>query len=436
MKHIFISYKKPEDGDFADLVANRIEKAGFSPWIDNDRLQVGKDWRIGIDQAIKESCALIIIMSPDARASEYVTYEWAYALGAEINVIPILYKKTELHPRLEALQYLDFTNFNHRPWDELIRAVSTATSKQDTPRYIKQAIDAINNVNTYDREGAINTLADAKYSEVLIEALSHPFQDVRSNASRALGKIKEEFAVPSLIAALHDQSADVRSSAAWALGAIGDSRAVPDLLQSMFDSSEEVRYNSIWALGEIQDVRAVPSLIEALHDQNEEICRKAAQALGEIKEAVPTLLETLRDPSTRVQHHVRQALVKITEARPSLLEALRDPDARVRSNVCLVLGALKDEASVPNLLEVLNDLDAKVRRNCSLALGEIKSPLAIPGLIKAVNDSDFAVRLNSIKALGAMKAVEAIPVIFEATKDPNEDLQKVAQRALKRINKF
>ncbi len=39
MKHLFISYKKSDDGDFADAVANRIEKAGFSTWIDNDKLQ-------------------------------------------------------------------------------------------------------------------------------------------------------------------------------------------------------------------------------------------------------------------------------------------------------------------------------------------------------------------------------------------------------------
>ena len=106
MKHVFVSYKKPEDGDFADLVVSRIEKAGYSPWIDNDKLEAGKDWRNDIDQAIRESCALIVIMSPEAGKSPYVTYEWAFALGAGINVIPVLLKKTELHPRLEALQYL------------------------------------------------------------------------------------------------------------------------------------------------------------------------------------------------------------------------------------------------------------------------------------------------------------------------------------------
>src|SRR5215831_19481494 len=94
MKHIFISYKKPEDGDFAEMVFSKIEKAGISPWIDNDKLEAGTDWRNDIDQAIRESSALIVIMSPDAKNSQYVTYEWAFALGAEINVIPLLHRLT------------------------------------------------------------------------------------------------------------------------------------------------------------------------------------------------------------------------------------------------------------------------------------------------------------------------------------------------------
>ena len=61
MKHIFVSYKKPEDGDFADLVVNRIEKAGYSPWIDNDKLEAGKDWRNDIDNEDIQKMAYAVI---------------------------------------------------------------------------------------------------------------------------------------------------------------------------------------------------------------------------------------------------------------------------------------------------------------------------------------------------------------------------------------
>lgn len=128
-KHVFISYKH-EDSDFAEILRNRVEKAGFKTWVDTDGLPAGEDWRAEIDQAIKGAFALIVIMTPEAKASEYVTYEWSFAWGAQVKVIPVLLKHTPLlHPRLEALQYLDFSNFATRPWDKLIaRLKDTADS--------------------------------------------------------------------------------------------------------------------------------------------------------------------------------------------------------------------------------------------------------------------------------------------------------------------
>ncbi len=125
MSHIFISYKS-EDGDFADVLISKLEREGYSTWVDNDRINAGEDWRNNIDQAIKEAFSLIVIMSPEAKASEYVTYEWAFAWGARVKVIPVLFKPTELHPRLETLQYLDFTSRTSRPWDKLFKVLKNA----------------------------------------------------------------------------------------------------------------------------------------------------------------------------------------------------------------------------------------------------------------------------------------------------------------------
>ena len=88
-------------------------------WIDTDRLDAGVDWRQEIDESIKTALAVIAIMSPEARASEYVTYEWAFAWGTGKRIIPIMLRETSLHPRLATLQYLDFTNRNARPWPKL-----------------------------------------------------------------------------------------------------------------------------------------------------------------------------------------------------------------------------------------------------------------------------------------------------------------------------
>lgn len=105
-----------------------------------------------IDLAIKDAFALIVIMTPEAKASEYVTYEWAFAWGVGVKVIPIMLKTTPLHPRLEALQYLDFTNLKTRPWERLIEEVKGAESAPlahsvriplNAPPFIRQAVIAL-----------------------------------------------------------------------------------------------------------------------------------------------------------------------------------------------------------------------------------------------------------------------------------------------------
>ena len=117
--HVFISHHG-DDGDFAEVLKLNLQKAGVDAWIDTDRLRVGDDWRSEIDEAIRSATALIVVMTPSAKDSEYVTYEWAFAWGAGVKVIPILLSTTQLHPRLDSLQYLDFTNRRARPWSRLI----------------------------------------------------------------------------------------------------------------------------------------------------------------------------------------------------------------------------------------------------------------------------------------------------------------------------
>jgi len=121
--HIFISHAK-DDGDFAELLKLKLEREGHDAWVDSDRLDPGLDWRSEIDQAVRDAVAVLAIMSPEARASEYVTYEWAFAWGCGTKVIPIMLKQTTLHPRLATLQYLDFTNRIARPWDRLFGVLS------------------------------------------------------------------------------------------------------------------------------------------------------------------------------------------------------------------------------------------------------------------------------------------------------------------------
>lgn len=129
-KLLFVSHSKV-DGDFAELLKLKLERDGYSVWIDVDRLGPGVDWRQEIDEGIKNSKALIAVMSPEARESEYVTYEWAFAWGTGVKIIPVMLRQTTMHPRLATLQYLDFTNRIARPWSKLLSAVGTNMAVSD-----------------------------------------------------------------------------------------------------------------------------------------------------------------------------------------------------------------------------------------------------------------------------------------------------------------
>ena len=69
-------------------------------------------------------------MTPDARKSEYVTYEWAFAWGKGKAIFPVMLKQTQLHPRLESLQYLNFTDRTVRPWEKLIDSIKSAQNNK------------------------------------------------------------------------------------------------------------------------------------------------------------------------------------------------------------------------------------------------------------------------------------------------------------------
>ena len=417
MQHVFISYKN-EDLDFAENVISRLEKEGFSTWTDL-KIGAGEEWRNAIDLAIKNALALIVIMTPEAKASEYVTYEWAFAWGVGIRVIPIMLRVTELHPRLEALQYLDFTNVKSRPWDKLIEEVKAAASAPltysisiplNSPPFIRQAVASLDSAVFGNRKNAVRTLELAEMPAartVLKEALKHPLPDVRSASAEALGEIRDPAAVPPLIETLEDPSDDARRAAAK-------------------------------ALGEIKDPAAIPPLIEALDDDTVNVCSAAAQSLAKIGHlaAIPPLVETLADPSDGVRSAVAKALGEIKDptAIPPLTETLKDPYDEVRSAGAKALGKIRDPSAVTALIGALEDPSGKVRSEIVRALGKINDPAAVPPLIKILEDHPWEFESATVaKVLGEFKDSRSVSALTKALQSINSDVRSAAARALDEI---
>lgn len=103
MRHVFVSYSK-HDNDFVQLLKTELEKRSLTTWLALENLKGGEEWREGIDSAIRSAYAMVIVISPDSDASKYVTYEWAFAYGVGVPIVPVRYRQVDnLHPRLEGL---------------------------------------------------------------------------------------------------------------------------------------------------------------------------------------------------------------------------------------------------------------------------------------------------------------------------------------------
>ncbi len=194
MEHLFLSYSH-QDADFIHDLVPDLKNAGFTPWTDVDGIQPGDSWRTSIDNAIRQSFAVLVLMTPAARTSEYVTYEWAYAMGLGITVIPVMLEKTTLHPKLEELQYVDFTRGRRSPTRRLLKRLSDLRvmywiKRLDDSRF-EDRLRAISRLVALDSEDAVPKLIELMWEDPS-EKVVRP---AAADALRTLGGAEAESAV-------------------------------------------------------------------------------------------------------------------------------------------------------------------------------------------------------------------------------------------------
>jgi HEAT repeat protein len=106
-------------------------------------------------------------------------------------------------------------------------------------------------------------VADERVPDLLVRALADSDKGVRWCAGLALRKHPSEKAAPTLVSMLSDADALTRRLAGDALVAIG-SPIVPQLLDAMQNGEHIARLEAVRALAKIGDERAIPTLFEAL----------------------------------------------------------------------------------------------------------------------------------------------------------------------------
>ncbi|MBC7871068.1 MAG: toll/interleukin-1 receptor domain-containing protein [Chitinophagaceae bacterium] len=107
MSSIFISYSR-KDIDFARFLAEQLEAAGFTCWIDFDKIESGAQWLKRIQEGIETSDAFVVVMSRAARDSEWVERETLMAMELHKPLHIALIGDLPLPLHLINRQFIDF----------------------------------------------------------------------------------------------------------------------------------------------------------------------------------------------------------------------------------------------------------------------------------------------------------------------------------------
>jgi len=109
MSHIFISYSK-QNIDFARHLRKLLQDQGFSVWMDETQLGASERWWSSIESNIKSASAFIVIMSLEARESDWVEREILVAEDRRYRkpIFPVLLSG-EQWSRLANIQFEDMT---------------------------------------------------------------------------------------------------------------------------------------------------------------------------------------------------------------------------------------------------------------------------------------------------------------------------------------
>jgi len=125
----FVSYAR-EDKEFALKLAKDLRAAGANLWVDQLDIPPGSRWDTAVEAALDSCGAMLLILSPDAVASENVKDEVADALDKGKRVVPVVVRECKIPLRLRRVQYIDFAALGEEAGIAQVRA---ALTKRDEP---------------------------------------------------------------------------------------------------------------------------------------------------------------------------------------------------------------------------------------------------------------------------------------------------------------
>jgi|FLYN01.1.fsa_nt_gi hypothetical protein len=87
--HVFLSYSH-KDMAIMRRVRDDLRAGGLRVWNDENLMPGTPSWKNGIEKAIENAGCLVVILSPDAKESEWIERELDYARTCGVPILPVL----------------------------------------------------------------------------------------------------------------------------------------------------------------------------------------------------------------------------------------------------------------------------------------------------------------------------------------------------------
>lgn len=150
---VFLSYSRSDDSIMRQI-RDFLLQDEISVWTD-EHLKIGTEqWQKEIENAIQNSSCLVVLLSPSAKASEWVGREISYAEEINKQIIPVLIKgdaKTAVPLALISHQRLAFESRNFGPAIEKLTTSISGVSGRETPS-LKRRREVIEEIEVKARE--------------------------------------------------------------------------------------------------------------------------------------------------------------------------------------------------------------------------------------------------------------------------------------------
>ncbi len=264
--------------------------------------------------------------------------------------------------------------------------------------------------------------------KILLTLTRDPDAVVRGSAFRALGDVKDPATVEPMIRLLGD--ADSRNEATQCLTAMG-SVAEKGVLQCLSDPSAEVRTQAWRILEQIATKQSVPALVQLLDQQNKDVCQQVLPILARLKDerAMPAAGELLGHKELR-HAAVRFFEEMGPAAEKTMIACAKHADENVVAAAIEVLEKIGTAECVPVVLEVAAGDNFFARINAFRILERLKDPRSIVPLVEMLGNH---MQRHSASQVLKKMGPAAEDVAIKGLKHPNKDVGMACLEILQEI---